>query len=60
MWDAGSNGFDYMDEGNVDMLEITNLSLDEPTLKTVIYFFVATKKAETILLSDEWSKVDYI
>ena len=36
MWDVGANGFDFMDEGRVSMLEILNLSLDEPASETII------------------------
>ena len=53
MWDVGANGFDSMNEGSVDMLEIANFSLDEPILETAIFFFVRTIKADSILLSDE-------
>lgn len=37
MWDVGADEFDSMDNGSVDILEIANLSLDEPTLETVIF-----------------------
>ena len=33
MWDIGSDGFDSMDIENVGILEIADLSLDEPNWK---------------------------
>ena len=37
MWDVGGDGFDSMDIENVGLLEIANLSLDEPELEAVLF-----------------------
>ena len=37
MWDVGGVGFDLMDIENVGLLEIADLSLDEPELETVLF-----------------------
>ena len=36
MWDVGGAGFDSMDIENDGLLEIANLSLDEPQLEAVL------------------------
>ena len=36
MWDIGGDGFDSMDIGNVELLEIAELSLDELGLEAVL------------------------
>ena len=36
MWNVGEDGFDSMDIENVGLLEIADLSLDEPKLETVL------------------------
>ncbi|KAG6476013.1 hypothetical protein ZIOFF_065248 [Zingiber officinale] len=37
MWDVGADGFDYMDMEGASILEIANLSLDEPELESVLF-----------------------
>ncbi|KAI5351851.1 hypothetical protein L3X38_004742 [Prunus dulcis] len=37
MWDVGSDAFDSMDLENAGVLEIANLSLDEPDLEGIIF-----------------------
>ncbi|KAI5322415.1 hypothetical protein L3X38_031487 [Prunus dulcis] len=37
MWDVGGDAFDSMDLENTEVLEIANLSLDEPDLKAIIF-----------------------
>ena len=37
MWDIGGDGFDNLGEEGVGMLEIANLSLDEPSLEVALF-----------------------
>ena len=37
MWNVGGVGFDSMDIENVRLLEIADLSLDEPELEAVLF-----------------------
>ncbi|CAL9026322.1 unnamed protein product [Prunus brigantina] len=37
MWDVGGDAFDSMDLENAGVLEIANLSLDEPDLEGIIF-----------------------
>ena len=37
MWDIGGDGFDSMEIENAGILEIVNLSLDEPELKVILF-----------------------
>ena len=37
MWDIGGDGFDSMDIQNAEILEITDLSLDEPELEAILF-----------------------
>ena len=37
MWDIGGDGFDSMEIENAGILEIVNLSLDEPELKAILF-----------------------
>ena len=37
MWDIGRDGFDSMDIENAGILEIANLSLDEPELEAILF-----------------------
>ena len=37
MWDIGGDGFDSMDIENVSILEIANISLDEPELEAILF-----------------------
>ena len=37
MWDVGGDGFDSKDIENAGLLEIADLSLDEPELKVVLF-----------------------
>ena len=37
MWDIGGDGFDSMDMENAGLLEIANLSLDEPVLEAILF-----------------------
>ncbi|KAG6533583.1 hypothetical protein ZIOFF_007458 [Zingiber officinale] len=37
MWDVGADGFDSMDMEGAAILEIANLSLDEPELESVLF-----------------------
>ena len=37
MWDIGGDGFDSMDIENAGILEIANLSLDEPELEAILF-----------------------
>ena len=37
MWDVGRDGFDSMDIENVGLLEIVDLSLDEPELEAILF-----------------------
>ena len=37
MWDIGGDGFDSMDIENAGILEIANLSLDEPELEAMLF-----------------------
>ena len=37
MWDIGGDGFDSMDIENVKILEIADLSLDEPELEAILF-----------------------
>ena len=37
MWDIGEDGFDSMDIENAGILEIANLSLDEPELEAILF-----------------------
>ncbi|KAL5822635.1 hypothetical protein ACOSQ4_020535 [Xanthoceras sorbifolium] len=37
LWDVGGDGFDSMDLENAEILEIADLSLDEPELETVLF-----------------------
>ena len=38
MWDVGGDGFDSMDIENAELLEIADLSLDEPKLEAVLFY----------------------
>ena len=38
MWDIGGDGFDSMDIENAEILEITDLSLNEPELKAILFY----------------------
>ena len=37
MWDIGGDGFDLMDIENAGILEIADLSLDEPELEAILF-----------------------
>ena len=37
MWDIGGDDFDSMERENAGILEITNLSLDEPELEAMLF-----------------------
>ena len=37
MWDIGGDGFDSIDIENAGILEIANLSLDEPELEAILF-----------------------
>ena len=37
MWDIGGDGFDSMNIENAGILEITDLSLDEPELEAILF-----------------------
>ena len=37
MWNVGGDGFDSMDIENAGLLEIADLSLDEPELEAVLF-----------------------
>ena len=37
MWDIGGDGFDSIDIENAGILEIVNLSLDEPELEAILF-----------------------
>ena len=37
MWDIGGDGFDSIDIENAGILEIANLSLDEPKLEAILF-----------------------
>ena len=37
MWDIGGDGFDSMDIENARILEIVDISLDEPELKAILF-----------------------
>ena len=37
MWDIGGDGFDSMDIKNVEILEIADISLNEPELKAILF-----------------------
>ena len=38
MWDIRGDGFDSMDIENARILEITDLSLDEPELEAILFY----------------------
>ena len=37
MWDIGGDGFDSMDIDNAGILEIADLSLNEPELESILF-----------------------
>ena len=38
IWDIGRDGFDSMDIENAEILEIADLSLDEPKLEAILFY----------------------